>query len=265
MCQHEDSNAIVSLATTHPFVLELRHFVEYVTNNMDGLMDRARYNLFTQTYHADLVNLVHVVYVHDQLMMPDHIIDVPRFATEFKRLVKNRNPDWQKLLPTRINQALMPMMDAYHVYGHAPLLSDLASVSTDMSSMTGTAPSSAPAPATTPAQPGAVTPAIPIVPTSTCVVNSTPDKAFRPFGTMTGFSVCAVVDRFVNSKERGGMGFPCSALPSTDGGIELCLAYQIRLQCNTRCKRKATHRSLTAAERTRTVAWCTEHFKNPAK
>ncbi len=200
-------------------------------------------------------------------MMPDHIVDVPRFATEFKRLVKNRNPDWQKLLPTRITQALLPMMDAYHVYGHAPLLSDLASVSTDTSSMTGTAPSSAPAPATTPAQPGAVPPAAipPVIPTSTRVVNSTPDEAFRPFGTMTGFSVRAVIDRFVNPKDRGGLGFPRTALPSTDAGAELCLAYQIRLQCNTTCKRKTTHRRLTASEHTRSVAWCTEHFKNPAE
>jgi hypothetical protein len=78
-------------------------------------MDRARYNLFTQAYPANLVNLVHAAltnYVHDQLMMPDHLITIPQFATKFKGLLKNRNPDWQKLLPTRIAQALMPAIDS---------------------------------------------------------------------------------------------------------------------------------------------------------
>jgi hypothetical protein len=82
---------------------------------------------------------------------------------------------------------------------------------------------------------------------------------------MTGFSIRAVVDNFVMTTTKGGLGFARSALPCTDGGSELCLAYQIRLQCNTTCKRKNTHRRLTPAETTRLVAWCTEHFKNPAE
>jgi hypothetical protein len=52
-------------------------------------MDRARYNLFTQMYPANLVNLVHVAfanYVHNQLMsMPDHLVTVPFFCHQIPR------------------------------------------------------------------------------------------------------------------------------------------------------------------------------------
>jgi hypothetical protein len=83
-----------------------------VTNNLDGLTDLAPYNLFTQTYPADLVNLVHVAFnnfMHNQLMSPGTVVPVPHFAMEFMKQVKGRELDWQKLLPSCIALALQPV------------------------------------------------------------------------------------------------------------------------------------------------------------
>jgi hypothetical protein len=90
----------------------LQTFVEYVTNNLDGLTYRAPYNLFTQTHSADLVNLVHIAinnFMHNQLMSPGTVVPVPHFAMEFMKQVKRRELDWQKLLPSCIALALQPV------------------------------------------------------------------------------------------------------------------------------------------------------------
>jgi hypothetical protein len=239
----------VIMPAGHPFVLELRTFVEYVTNNLDGLMDRARYNLFTQTYPADLVNLVHVAFnnfVHDQLMTPGTVVPVPRFATEFMLQVKGRKPDWQKLLPSRIAAALLPA-DPTNVFFPmpAPRLSDLETVTTTQSSLSSLTGSVSPqhaalAPAPAPAQMGTATDGN----KSTRTANPAPDAAFADFGKMTGFSIRAVVDHFVLSANKGGLGKTRAALPRADDGKEICLAFQIRAQCNSTCNRKATHRRI---------------------
>jgi hypothetical protein len=263
----------VLMPAGHLFVIELRMFVEYVTNNLDGLMDCARHNLFTRTYPADLVNLVHVAFnnfVHDQLMNPGTVVPVPRFAAEFMKQVKGRQPDWQKLLPSRITSALQPAIDTSGMVfpAQAPRLSDLETIATfqsTLSSLTGfpAVPHSAPAPAPSPAQQGQAAVNDKSAAVSTRVVNHSPNPAFAEFAKLTGFTIRSVVDNFVNSTDRGGLGNTRSALPHTDDKRELCLAFQICAQCNSTCKRQDTHRKLTPPEVQRATAWCTDYFKNP--
>jgi hypothetical protein len=89
--------------------------------------------------------------------------------------------------------------------------------------------------------------------------------SFVKFGYITGFSIRAVVYNFVMPTGKGSLRFTCLALPTTDDGAKICLAYQVWHQYNNTCKRKAPHCSLAPAKTTCLVVWCTKHSKNPAK
>jgi hypothetical protein len=132
---------------------------------------------------------------------------------------------------------------------YAPRLANLETVNTAGStllSLTGSSavpPNAAPAPAQTPAQPG---PAADIN-KSTRKPNHSPDPAFENFGKMTGFAICAVVDKFVLPTEKGGLGKLCSSLPLADDGKEICLAFQIRAHLQATCHPSPPHAFQNAA------------------
>ena len=51
-------------------------------------------------------------------------------------------------------------------------------------------------------------------------------------------------------------------VPKTSGGTELCLSYHILGFCWTACRRKPTHRVLTATEKNALKTWCDQCFSS---
>lgn len=82
----------------------------------------------------------------------------------------------------------------------------------------------------------------------------------NPNWKSASFSSYKNINKSIRDVLKGAKEEPPPPCPF-DAGVEMCLAYHAKGQCNGMCKRAADHRAHTTEQDAKLIAWCQKHYK----